>query len=729
MTETQLAIEGMTCASCVLHVEKAIQKVPGVTGVEVNLATEKARVQFQDQATTEQLIAAVVAAGYEARSLAEGDSAMPDKGSELQHQLHQFILSALLSLPLLGPMLLQPFGVHWMLDPWWQFALATPVQFWLGARFYGGAFKAIRALNGNMDLLVALGTSAAYGMSVYQLLHGASVHAMYFESAAVVITLVLLGKWLEARARNQTSEAIRALESLRPDIAHVLREGQEVALPLAEVRVGDIVAIRAGERVPVDAEVISGQSQHDESLITGEFLPVSKQPGDRITGGAINLDGYLEAQTLAVGAETLLAKVIRMVESAQSAKAPIQKLVDKVSAVFVPVVLVLALLTLAGWWLAGAGLETALLNAVAVLVIACPCALGLATPTSIMVGTGLGARNGILIKDAEALEITHAVTAVAFDKTGTLTEGKPQVMGLVSDELAEAELLAMLAALQKGSEHPLAKAICQQADAQGLSYQAANFIKVIAGQGLQGRIDGQLLFLGNRRLMEAKGIQMHNFEERIQAWAARGWTLSYLADAKQARLLGMVAFADRVKATAKATIEQLQAMGIQTVLITGDHVLAAAAVASELGIDQVHAEVLPGDKAEIVKQLQAQGAIVAMVGDGINDAPALAAAQVGMAMSTGTDVAMQAAGITLMRGEPLLIPDAIEISRRTYHKIRQNLFWAFIYNLIGIPLAAFGLLSPVIAGSAMAFSSVSVVTNALLLRRWKPASQSRKTGV
>lgn len=723
MSETQLAIQGMTCASCVLHVEKAIAKVPGVSRVEVNLATEKARVMHEDSATPERMIEAVEAAGYEASPLSDEAAPPVDKRPELARQLRHFMIAALLSLPLVGPMVLMPFGITWMLDPWLQLALATPVQFWLGARFYQGAYKAVRARTGNMDLLVALGTSAAYFMSLYQLLRGAHGHALYFESAAVVITLVLLGKWLEARAKNQTSEAIRALESLRPDTARVLRNGAERELPLAEVLVGDTVAIRAGERIPVDAEIISGQSQIDESLITGESLPVAKGPGDRITGGAINLDGYLEARTIAIGSETMLAKVIRMVESAQAAKAPIQKLVDKVSAVFVPVVLVIALLTFAGTLMAGSGLETALLHAVAVLVIACPCALGLATPTSIMVGTGLGARNGILIKDAEALEVTHSVTAVAFDKTGTLTEGKPQVVSLWATEGSEAEVLAKMAALQQGSEHPLAKAVREQAEAEGLIVPKARFIKTLAGQGLQGRLDGRPLLLGNRRLMAEQGIDLSPLETQIADWGAKGWTLSYLGDGEARQLLGMVAFSDRIKSTAKATIDRLHALGIETVLITGDHAGAAQGVAQTLGIDTVHAEVMPGDKAGIVQQLQAQGKIVAMVGDGINDAPALAAAHVGMAMSTGTDVAMQAAGITLMRGEPLLIPDAIEISRRTYGKIRQNLFWAFIYNLIGIPLAAFGLLSPVLAGAAMAFSSVSVVTNALLLRRWKPASQ------
>lgn len=734
MSETQFAIQGMTCASCVRHVEKALLEVPGVSQVEVNLASEKARVIYGADATIPQLLEAVEDAGYDAQALSD-DSPLPhpDKTSELKQQFRLFQMAALFSLPLVAPMLLLPFGLNLMLPPWLQWALATPVQFWLGSRFYAGAFKAIKARNGNMDLLVALGTSAAYGLSVYQLLRGGHAHALYFESAAVVITLVLLGKFLEARAKQQTSEAIRSLEALRPDTARVLKNGQETEIPLAQVRVGDRVIVRAGERIPVDGKITSGQAQIDEALITGESLPVSKGPGDSLIGGAINLDGFLEVETSAIGAQTLLAKVIKMVESAQAAKAPIQKLVDRISAVFVPVVLGIALLTLLGWLIAGAGPERALLNAVAVLVIACPCALGLATPASLMVGMGLGARNGILIKDAEALEVAHSVTTVAFDKTGTLTQGKPEVQEIYALESSKDDLLVQMASLQQGSSHPLATAILAKAAANGLSLNPITGLKTLAGRGLQAEIAGQLLVLGNQRLMEESGIDLQSAAGVVAAWQNKGLTLAYLGEPSSHRLLGAVAFADKIKPSAKATIEALHSLGLQTVLITGDHQSAAQSVAQELGIDVVYAEVLPGDKAQIIQKLQAQGdhgQIVAMVGDGINDAPALAAAQVGMAMSTGTDVAMQAAGITLMRGEPLLIPDAIEISRRTYAKIRQNLFWAFVYNGIGIPLAALGLLNPVLAGAAMAFSSVSVVSNALLLRRWKPQSSalSRQKG-
>lgn len=724
MSETQLAVQGMTCASCVRHVEKALLKVPGVTQVEVNLATEKARVFYEAEASVEAMIQAVVKDGYEAQEIRpEQTSTGPSKEAELADQLKQVQLAAMFSLPLLLPMLWMPLGIHWAVPPWGQFLLATPVQFWLGRRFYIGAYKAIKSRNGNMDLLVALGTSAAYGLSVYHLLQGAHAHALYFESAAVVMTLVLLGKWLEARAKAQTSDAIRALESLRPERARIRQGDQEVELPLNQIKVGDLLLIRAGERIPVDAEIVSGQAMLDESMLTGESWPVSKGPQDPLIGGSVNLDGYLEARAQAVGTETMLAKVIRMVESAQSAKAPIQQLVDKVSAVFVPVVLVIALITLFGWMMAGLDFEHAMINAVAVLVIACPCALGLATPAAIMVGMGLGARNGILIKDAQSLEITHAINTVAFDKTGTLTQGQPDLVNIWSPTHSSREVLAWLTALQQGSNHPLAQAVLRKARLQNVSSPAATGLKILAGRGVQGQVKDKSLILGNQRLMQESGIDLNGFDTEAQAALNQGLTLSYLADTQHQKLIAMVAFADQIKSSALATLDALHQLGIQSVLITGDHPQAAQRVAQELGIDQVYAEVLPADKAQIVKDLQAQGRRVAMVGDGINDAPALAAADVGFAMATGTDVAMQAAGITLMRGEPLLIPDAIDISRRTYAKIRQNLFWAFIYNLVGIPLAALGLLNPMLAGAAMAFSSVSVISNALLLRRWRSRSR------
>jgi Cu+-exporting ATPase len=628
-------------------------------------------------------------------------------------------------MPLIVPMLLHPFGSHWMLPGWMQCALATPVQFWLGWRFYRAGWKALLAGTGNMDLLVAIGTSAAFGLSAFILLThpGEAAPHLYFEASAAVITLVLLGKWLEARAKRQTADAIRALNALRPTVARVRTPAGDRDAPITEVRVGDLVVVRPGERVAVDGEVIEGRSHLDESLITGESLPVAKGIGDRVTGGAINGDGLLVVRTRAIGAETTLARIIRLVENAQVAKAPIQRLVDRVAAVFVPTVIGIALITLLGWGLAVGDWEPAILNAVAVLVIACPCALGLATPTAVMAGTGIAARYGILIKDAEALEIAHAVTIVAFDKTGTLTVGRPTLVAADSvPGLTEDALLRLAVALQQGSEHPLARAVVAAVQGPDLTIPTAREVAARPGLGIGGTVDGRALLLGSRKLMEEHAIDLGPFEARVQSLEGAGRTLSWLAGwaGGQYILLGLLAFGDAVKPTAPAAVASLRALGIRTLILTGDNVRAARSVAQALGVDEVRAEVLPADKAAAVAGLREGGDIVAMVGDGINDAPALAAADVGIAMATGTDVAMEAAGITLMRGNPALVAQAIDISRRTYRKIQQNLFWAFVYNVVGIPLAACGLLNPVIAGMAMAFSSVSVVSNALLLRRWRP---------
>jgi len=715
----RLQIEGMTCASCVARVEKALNKVPGVLSVSVNLATETADiVSAADNLGA--LQAAVARAGYTA-SL---PSALPVSAPvNTLPDWWPVALAVALSLPLALPMVGMLWGAHWMLPGGLQFLLATPVQFWLGARFYVAGWKALRAGSGNMDLLVALGTSAAWGLSVWLWLTaapGAMPH-LYFEASAVVITLVLLGKWLETRAKRQTTDAIRALNALRPDTARVRRDGVEVELPLAQVALGDEVVIRPGERVPVDGDIVDGASQVDESLITGESLPVAKQAGDRVTGGAVNGEGRLVVRTRAIGAETVLARIVRLVESAQAKKAPIQRLVDQVSAVFVPVVIALAALTFGGWMIAGAGVETALLNAVAVMVIACPCALGLATPTAIMVGTGAAARHGILIKDAEALEIAHRVSVVAFDKTGTLTEGRPELVAFEPAVGAPGELLALAAALQAGSEHPLARAVSTAAVREGVTVLPATELAAVAGRGIEANVDGRALRLGSSRFMEELGVDLSPLAARAAQLQAEGRTVSWLADVTSApRLIGLLAFGDTLKASAARAVSRLQAGGVRTVLVSGDNRGAAAAVAAHLGMTDVRAEVLPEHKAEVVAELKQGGAVVAMVGDGINDAPALAAADVGIAMSTGTDVAMHAAGITLMQGDPARVADALDISRRTWAKIRQNLFWAFAYNVVGIPLAAAGMLNPVIAGAAMAFSSFSVVSNALLLRRWKP---------
>ncbi|MFM0084739.1 heavy metal translocating P-type ATPase [Paraburkholderia sediminicola] len=789
---TELDIGGMTCASCAMRVEKALAKVPGVAGVSVNLATETATINLGDVASdagadTDALIAAVKKAGYEAALIAPPDapasaagnatlaSSGDNKRNQTRRELVAVLASAVLTLPLVLPMVGEWFGLHAMLSPWLQFALASIVQFVFGARFYRAAYRAVRAGAGNMDLLVALGTSAAYGISVYELAtHPGDMTHLYFEASAVVITLVRFGKWLEARAKRQTTDAIRALNALRPDRARIRVGTDEREVPLAQVRVGTVVIVRPGERVPVDGAVLEGRTHIDESLITGESLPVPKQAADPVTAGSINGEGAIAVTTTAIGAETTLARIIRLVESAQAEKAPIQRLVDRVSEVFVPAILAIAALTLVGWLIAGAGGETAILNAVAVLVIACPCALGLATPAAIMAGTGVAARRGVLIKDAEALETAHRVNIVAFDKTGTLTLGQPSVTAFEAiGGIGRDEALALAAAVQRHSDHPLARAVVKayevaQAgslrddaavedspanggvgaldDSSGLGTSAsvavakvataspaairttltASSARAVPGRGVEADVEGRTLALGSTRWLNELGIQLPpQLAERAKQLEAAGNTVSWLM--QRAPLapaaLALIAFGDTVKPTARAAVERLTQMGIKSVLVTGDNHGSAASVAQALGIAEFHAEVLPDDKARVIRDLKIRSAgIVAMVGDGINDAPALAAADIGIAMATGTDVAMQAAGITLMRGDPALVADAIDISRKTWRKIQQNLFWAFVYNLIGIPLAAFGLLNPMLAGAAMAFSSVSVVTNALLLRTWRGAA-------
>ena len=722
-TDWTLPIEGMTCASCVARVEKALKKVPGVISAEVNLATEKAQVTVSgDAGGADALIAAVEKAGYTAHVEDPSTADAPAAEDRAANTWWPVALAALLSAPLVLPMLGMMTGADWMLPGWIQLALATPVQFWLGARFYRAGWAALRAGSGNMDLLVAMGTSAGYGLSLYLLLRhaGHGQPHLYFEASAVVITLVLLGKWLEGRAKRQTTAAIRALQALRPLTARVLRDGREQELAIARVRVGDRVIVRPGERIPVDGTVLEGASEVDESLVTGESLPVAKHVGDKVTGGAINTEGLLTLQTSAVGAESTLARIVRMVESAQAHKAPIQRLVDQVSAVFVPVVIGIALVTLLAWGLGNGDWEHAILNAVAVLVIACPCALGLATPTAIMAGTGVAARHGILIKDAQALEIAHKVTVVGFDKTGTLTEGKPRLVAFEAADGDTAGLLVAGASIQAGSEHPLARAVLDAARDAGAQARVASGVRALPGRGVAASVDGRELRLGSSRLMDELGIERGALATRADTLQSEGRTVSWVADITDTpRLLGLLAFGDTIKDSARRAVEQLREHGIRSVLVTGDNRGSAEAVGRALGLDDIRHDVLPQDKARIVAELKADGATVAMVGDGINDAPALAAADVGIAMSTGTDVAMHAAGITLMRGDPALVADAIDISRKTYAKIRQNLFWAFVYNAVGVPLAAFGLLNPVVAGAAMALSSVSVVSNALLLRRWK----------
>lgn len=725
-TVFQLSIEGMSCASCVGRVEKALLKVPGVSAAEVNLATEKATVTTADHVAFKTLQAALDKAGYATKP---ADDKATERTTTGIPSWWPVLFGALLTLPLVAPMLLSLFGIEWMPKGWVQLMLATPVQFWLGGRFYLAGWKAVRAQSGNMDLLVALGTSAAYGLSVYLLWKsatGAMPH-LYFEASAAVITLVLLGKWMENRAKRQTADAIRALNALRPTVARVLTDGREVSTPIEKVVVGDVVVIRPGERVSVDGEITSGRSHINESLVTGESLPIAKTEGDKVTGGSMNEEGLLYVRTLTIGAETTLARIVRMVESAQAAKAPIQRIVDQVSVVFVPVVIGLALLTLVGWLVYSGDTEQALINAVSVLVIACPCALGLATPTAIMAGTGVAARQGILIKDAEALEVAHSVTMVAFDKTGTLTEGKPSLAALEAASGVEpAEVLSLAAALQKTSDHPLAHAVLNRLGDQISTLLPAQEVQALPGRGIQAVIGGRHLLLGSTRLMYEVDADPGPLLSTSEHLEGEGRTISWLIEQKGAgaHVLGLLAFGDTIKPASYSAVARLRELGIQTVMLTGDNQGSAQTVARELGIDEVRAKLLPGDKANIVQALRKEGQIVAMVGDGLNDAPSLVAADVGLSMATGTDVAMEASGIALMRGDPRLVADTFDISRRTYAKIKQGLFWAFAYNVLGIPLAALGMLSPVIAGAAMAFSSVSVVTNALLLRRWYGAASS-----
>ncbi|WP_038202497.1 heavy metal translocating P-type ATPase [Xenophilus azovorans] len=734
-----LGVEGMTCASCVARVENALRKVPGVQDASVNLATESARVTLAGAAGDDampQLARAVRDAGYAPRAADGGVQADASPWSGFGPVAAGLLLAA----PLVLPMLLSPFGIDAMLPPWLQFVLAAPVQFWLGARFYRAGWHAARAGTGNMDLLVALGTSAAFGLSLWlwwrwaaggHAGHGMDAPHLYFEASAVVIALVLLGKWLEARAKRQATAAIRALQNLRPELAHLLRRRgprwEESDLPVAELRAGDRVAVRPGERVPADARVVEGRSSVDESMLTGEPLPVAKAEGDRLTGGSVNGEGRLVAEVTAVGAESVLARIIRLVEDAQAAKAPIQRLVDKVAAVFVPVVLVIALLTLLGWlFVGGAGVEAALIHAVAVLVIACPCALGLATPVAVMAGTGVAAKHGILIKDARALELAHRVDTVAFDKTGTLTRGQPVLSALApAAGEDEAHALAMAAALQSGSEHPLARAVVREAKARDVAWPSAEAIEAVPGRGVRGRVEGGTWAIASLRWCEELGVPVP--ADEAQRFLATGASVSALlywpgGEAAAPRRVALLAFSDEPKPGAAEAVAQLRARGLRVVMISGDNLQAAQAMAARVGIDaaDVRAQVLPGDKAAAVGELRQGGHVVAMVGDGANDAPALAAADVGIAMGGGTDVAMEAAGITLMRGELALVDAALALSDRTVAKIRQNLFWAFFYNVVGIPFAAFGLLSPVVAGAAMAASSVSVMANALLLRRWRP---------
>lgn len=732
-----LMITGMTCANCSAFVERTLNKMPEVIQANVNLATEKAAVTFEDSITADDLIAAVEKAGYGASVWEETkiDQQQDNKQKELKHARNQLILSIILTAPLILGMVLNAVGIAnsftaFLHNEWTQLILATPVQFYIGARFYKSAFKALRSGTANMDVLVALGTSSAYILSIVNgfflnagqhVAHG-HMKPIYFESSATIITLILLGKFLEANAKGKTSEAIKKLMGLQAKTARILKDGQEVEISIERVKVGDHIVIRPGEKIPVDGKILEGSSSIDESMLTGESLPVEKHTGDSVIGATVNHAGSFVMEAEKIGKDTALSQIIRLVEDAQGHKAPIQKIADKVAGVFVPAIIGIAILTFILWSIITGDIQKAIINAVSVLVIACPCALGLATPTAIMVGTGKGAENGILIKGGEHLQTAGTINAIVLDKTGTITEGKPDVTDIHPFDMEQQELLRITAAAERNSEHPLGQAIYQYGMQNLPNIPKPEQFQSITGQGISAEIEGHTVLVGNRRLMEQHQIDFSMAEQPVDQYEQQGKTAMFTA--MDGKLIGVVAVADTVKPSSAQAIRQLKDMGLEIYMITGDNQKTANAIAQQVGITNVLAEVLPEHKASQVEQIQKSGKIVAMVGDGINDAPALVTADLGIAIGTGTDIAIEASDITLIRGDLNSIPQAIRLSRKTMRKIRQNLFWAFIYNSIGVPFAAFGFLSPIIAGAAMAFSSVSVVLNSLSLKRYHPEKHS-----
>jgi Cu+-exporting ATPase len=745
--EVSIPIEGMTCAACAKSVERAVGKLEGIDSVSVNFATEKAVVKYNPEAVRlSEIKQAIAKAGYKALEIENKNIIDEDKQrkeKEIRTLWTKFIVSAVFSLPLLyiamGPMIpglnvpipewLEPME-HSLTYALTELLLVIPVII-AGYRFYTVGFRAIWRRSPNMDSLVAMGTSAAIIYSLYSTWKIAAGHHMYvddlyFESAGVIITLILLGKSLEAVSKGKTSEAIKKLMGLTPKTAVVIHEDKEIEIPIEEVEVGDIILVKPGERIPVDGEVVEGLTSIDESMLTGESIPVEKKVGDKVFGASINKNGSIRFKATKIGSDTALAQIIKLVEDAQGSKAPIAQMADIVSGYFVPIVFVIAVLSAAIWLLAGEGTVFALKAFIAVLVIACPCALGLATPTAIMVGTGKGAEYGVLIKGGEALETAHKINTIVFDKTGTITEGRPEVTDIVTTgEIDEKALLQLAASAEKGSEHPLGEAIVRGAEKQGLEIKKLDSFNAIPGHGIEVVIDGKQILLGNRKLMTDRGISLAQLKDRSDRLASEGKTPMYVS--VENNLAGIIAVADVVKESSAKAIKTLHKMGIEVAMITGDNIRTAEAIAKQVGIDRVLAEVLPQDKASEVKKLQQEGKKVAMVGDGINDAPALAQADIGIAIGSGTDVAMESADIVLMRSDLMDVPTAIQLSKSTIRNIKQNLFWAFGYNVAGIPIAAgllhaFGgpLLNPVFAAAAMSMSSVSVLTNALRLKRFKP---------
>lgn len=725
--EVHLDITGMTCAACSARIEKVLSRMPGIQTANVNLALETANIVYDPAAVTlEDIMQKVEKVGYSAAISSDDLTDQTDhRKKEIEEKTRKLIISAVLSLPLLWTMFAHFSFTSWMyvpalfMNPYFQWALATPVQFWIGATFYKGAFSALRNGSANMDVLVSLGTSAAYFYSVYLVLTGSS-HGLYFETSAVLITLILLGKLFEARAKGRSSDAIQKLMKLQPQIAVVEQGGQTVEIPIQEVRTGDVLVIRPGASIPVDGTVFSGTSAVDESMLTGESLPVDKGEGDEVFAATVNTNGSLRVTASHVGKDTLLSNIIRTVEEAQGSKAPIQRLADRISGVFVPVVVGIAIITFLVWYfiVSPSDFAEALTSMIAVLVIACPCALGLATPTSIMAGSGRAAEEGVLFKTAEAMEQTREIDTIVFDKTGTITKGLPELTDFLVREGADREhLLGLAAASESDSEHPVAKAITSYGLTQLSSLPAVEAFEAIPGHGIRTEINGDSILIGTRRLLDRFGIPFNPDFGSAEQLESEGRTVMYMAVGGTHE--AMIAVADTMKETSKQAVSELRAMGLDVIMLTGDQQKTAEAIAAEAGIEHVIAGVLPDRKAEVIRSLQEEGKRVAMVGDGINDAPALATADIGMAMGTGTAVAMEAADVTLMHGDLLRVVDTVKMSGLTVRNIKQNLFWALAYNSIGIPIAAAGLLAPWLAGAAMAFSSVSVVLNALRLQRVK----------